>query len=72
MPDIHRMQALELISRGLAVMAEDQTRIDVAPKKAEEKEQPITINNYFMGGPDTVEEGEQTGGPDAAKPNKKK
>lgn len=61
-PDLTRRYAIELIERRIAIMAEDQTRTDLPPKKAEEKEQPIVVNNYFMQpGPDEIGE---DGGPD--------
>jgi len=74
MPDVTRQYAAELVSRGIAEIAEVQGRLDLPPKKAEEeKDQPIVVNNYFMspGPDDTGDEGESPDDP-GEKPRKKK
>lgn len=49
MPDVLNHVAIELIQRGIAEPADDQTRQDLPPKKEEEpKEQNITVNNYYV------------------------
>lgn len=72
MPELTRQYAMELIERRIAEIADDQTRTDLPPKKAEEKEQPIVVNNYFMqpGPDDTEDEGPDDTG--ETKPKKKK
>lgn len=48
-PDVLGHVGIELIQRGIATLADDQTRQDLPPKKAEEeKEQAITVNNYYV------------------------
>lgn len=47
-PDVLGQVAMELIQRGIAEPADDQTRQDLPPKKEEEKEQTITVNNYYV------------------------
>lgn len=73
MPDVTRKYAIELIERKIAVLADDQTRLDMPPKKAEEKEQPIVVNNYFMQpGPDDTGEDEGPDDTGEANPKQKK